>query len=101
MASVVTAVADVRPPVGFVPVGFVPVGFVPVGFDADGLGVGAALGVSVGEDPATVGVGGELSGADCSPALGSVVPDGAVSVHPTRAAASTPASTHRPAIIGT
>lgn len=101
MASVVTAVTDVRPPVGFEPVGFDPVG--------DGVGEGAGEGAGEGDRDgaglasvgveAGVAVGGALSGADCPP-VGSAVPDGAVSVQPTSAAAKTAATIHRTTIIG-
>jgi hypothetical protein len=90
MASVVTAVAEERPPVGFDPVG-------------DGVGEGVGEGGRDGVALPSVGVAeavvGALSGTDCSP-VGSAVPDGAVSVQPTRAAASTAATIHRPTIIG-
>lgn len=71
--------------------GRLTVGFVPVGFVGDGVGL---EGVGV-EGTGVEGAGKEGSG------VGSAVPEGAVSVHPTRAAAITTATTHRPTIIGT
>ncbi|WP_433016211.1 hypothetical protein [Kribbella sp. CA-294648] len=84
--------AEERPPVGFAPVGDGVGESVGEG-DRDGVGL-PSVGVGVAE--AVVGA---LSGTDCS-TVGSAVPDGAVSVQPTRAAVSTVATIHRPTIIG-